>query len=293
MSDVNPGKPVNGDRLQRDIMERTLIHGAVSTRYLEAGEGPVLLLIHGSGPGVSARANWQGTLASELAKRYRVIAPDVLGFGATAAPADIEFSHDARVSHVIDFMTAMGIESFAMIGNSMGGAIALSVAHRVPHRVTRMVLMGAVGTRFPITDALDRVWGYEASIASMRELMDLFAYDKGIVNEDLIRMRYEASLAPGILERYHAAFAAPRQRHVDAMALSDDALASITTPTLLIHGAQDRIIPLEATSLHMARTLPNADLVVLGRCGHWTQIERGAEFRRQVASFLDAPSTDL
>lgn len=122
---------------------------------------------------------------------------------------------------------------------------------------------------------------------AMRELMDLFAFDNRIVSDELIRLRYEASRAPGVLERYHAAFAAPRQRHVDAMALSDHDLANIQTPTLLIHGAQDRIIPLESTSLHMARTLPNADLVVLGRCGHWTQIERGEAFRRHIAAFLN------
>jgi pimeloyl-ACP methyl ester carboxylesterase len=270
------------------IVEKTVDHNGISTCYLEAGAGPVLLLIHGSGPGVSARANWQGTLDSDLADHFRIIAPDVLGFGATAAPADTPFNHDQRVRHIIDFVTALGIDAFAMVGNSMGGAVALGVAHRVPERVTRMVLMGAVGTRFPITDALDRVWGYEASMDAMRELMALFAFDDRIVSEDLIRLRYEASRAPGVLERYHAAFAAPRQQHVDAMALSDHDLAGIRTPTLLIHGAQDRIIPLEPTSLHMVRTLPNADLVVLGRCGHWTQIERGAEFRRQIAAFLNA-----
>jgi 2-hydroxymuconate-semialdehyde hydrolase len=271
----------------KEIIEHTLEHDGVSTRYLEVGAGPVLLLIHGSGPGVSARANWQGTMTSELADRFRIIAPDVLGFGGTEAPDDMAFSHDARVSHLIDFMTALGADSFAMVGNSMGGALALSIAHRIPDRVMRMVLMGAVGTSFPITDALDRVWAYEASMASMRELMDLFAYDTSFVNDELIRLRFEASRAPRVLERYHAAFAAPRQRHVDAMALSDAQLAGIVTPTLLIHGAQDQIIPLEATSLHMVRTLPNADLVVLGRCGHWTQIERGEAFRQQVASFLD------
>ncbi|OVZ59973.1 hypothetical protein CDO44_10435 [Pigmentiphaga sp. NML080357] len=270
------------------IQERHIRHDGYVTNYLETGDGPPLLLIHGSGPGVSARANWQSTLASELANDFRIIAPDVVGFGATTVADSFCYTHEARVDHMLRFMSALDLERFSMVGNSMGGAVALGLAAKAPQRIRRMVLMGPVGTRFPITDTLDRVWGYQASIDEMRQLMDMFAFDRGLVSDDLIRLRYEASLVPGVLERYHAAFAAPRQRHVDAMALTDAQLAQIHTPTLLIHGAQDRIIPLEATSLHMVRTMPNADLVVLGRCGHWTQMERGQAFRQQVSAFLQS-----
>jgi pimeloyl-ACP methyl ester carboxylesterase len=269
------------------LEQRHLEHDGISTAYLEAGKGPPLLLIHGSGPGVSARANWEGTMRSHLAERYRIIAPDVVGFGQTKTADGYTYTHAARIGHMIKFMDAMSVERFSMIGNSMGGAVALGIARAIPQRITSMVLMGAVGTRFTITENLDRVWGYQASMEEMRTLMNLFAYDKSILNDALIKLRYEASLVPGILERYHAAFAAPRQRHVDEMALSDDELKTIATPTLLIHGANDQIIPLEETSLRMVRSMPNADLVVLGRCGHWTQIERADEFRRQAGNFFD------
>jgi pimeloyl-ACP methyl ester carboxylesterase len=149
-----------------------------------------------------------------------------------------------------------------------------------------MVLMGSVGVQFPIGPGLEQVWGYTPSLANMAELVSLFAHDSGLMTDELVRLRYEASAAPGVQERYAEAFAAPRQRHADAMALTEGELRGIRTPTLLIHGAQDAIVPLEATSMRLVRLLPDADLVVLGRCGHWTQIERAPAFQRAVRDFF-------
>lgn len=271
------------------IEDRVVEHDGFTTNYLEEGEGPPVLLIHGSGPGVSARANWQGTLDSAVADHHRLLAPDVVGFGDTATPPGTALDHDARVEHLAGFMTAMGIERFAIVGNSMGGALALALAHRYPDRVERMILMGAVGISFPINPELDEVWGYEPSVDAMERLIRLFAFDQSLVKPEIVEMRYEASIVPGVQERYSEAFAAPRQRHVDAMALPEDALASITTPTLLIHGAVDRVVPLEETSLRLVRLLPNSELLVFARCGHWTMIEKARDFQRAVSEFLDRP----
>jgi 2-hydroxymuconate-semialdehyde hydrolase len=267
-------------------------HDGFRTAYHDVGDGPPVLLVHGSGPGVSALANWRGTLASPLARDHRLVAPDVAGFGGTST--DEELTHETRVRHLVGFLDALGLDRVDVVGNSMGGALALALAHRHPERVRRMVLMGTVGITFPIPDGLDRVWGYEPSLEAMAELVGLFAHDRDLVGPDLVRLRYEASIVPGVHERYAAAFAAPRQRHVDAMALSEDELRGITAPIRLLHGAEDRVIPLEATSLRLVRQLPHADLVVFSRCGHWTQIERAADFEREVAAFFDdtAFSTD-
>ncbi|WP_214366311.1 alpha/beta fold hydrolase [Pseudonocardia sp. H11422] len=260
----------------------TSYHDVGSHRH--GGGRPPLLLVHGSGPGVSALANWRGTLASPLAEDHRLIAPDVAGFGRTHT--DRELTHETRVRHLIGFLDALGLDRVDVVGNSMGGALALALAHRCPARVRRMVLMGTVGIGFPLSDGLDRVWGYEPSIEAMGELVELFAHDRDLVGPDLVRMRYEASIAPGVHERYAAAFAAPRQRHIDTMALSEEELRTIETPIRLLHGAEDRVIPLEATSLRLVRLLPRADLVVFSRCGHWTQIERASDFVRELATFF-------
>ena len=265
-----------------------LRHGEFETAYLESGDGPPVVLIHGSGPGVSGRANWQGTMScsSLLAARHRLIAPDVVGFGQTTSDPGVPLTHQTRVRQLIGFLEASGLGPVDLVGNSMGGGLALAIAYRRPDLVRRMALMGSVGVQFPITPELDRVWGYTPSLSNMAALVGLFAHDPGLMTDELIRLRYEASKAPGVHERYAEAFAAPRQRHVDAMALTDDQLRGIHTPTLLLHGAQDAVIPLESTSLALVRLLPDADLIVFGRCGHWTQIERAPAFQRAVRDFF-------
>lgn len=263
-------------------------HAEFETAYLDSGRGSPIVLIHGSGPGVSGRANWQGTMScsSLLAARHRLIAPDVVGFGETSADPGVPLDHETRVRQLIGFLEACALGPVDVVGNSMGGGLALAIAHRRPDLVRRMVLMGSVGVRFPIGPGLDRVWGYTPSLANMTELVGLFAHDPGLMTDELIQLRYEASAAPGVQERYAEAFAAPRQRHADAMALTKDQLGEIRTPTLLLHGAQDAIVPLEATSLQLVRLLPDADLIVFGRCGHWTQIERSPAFQRAVRDFF-------
>lgn len=272
-----------------DLGSARVRHGEFDTHYLQTGTGRPVLLIHGSGPGVSGRANWQGLLRSGLPSGGRLLAPDVIGFGRTRRSGDGPPDHDSRVRQLVGFLDALGLGPVDVVGNSMGGGLALALAHRHPERVRRMVLMGTVGIGFPITPGLDRVWGYTPStLRNMAEVVSMFAYDQALITDDLVRLRFEASAVPEVREPYEAAFAAPRQRHLDAMALSEDELRTVTTPTLLVHGRDDRIIPLAATSLRLVEILPAADLVVFSRCGHWTQIERAEDFRRQVDGFFAA-----
>lgn len=138
---------------------------------------------------------------------------------------------------------------------------------------------------FEITSGLDRVWGYTPSVEQMRGLLDLFAYDRSRVDDALARLRYEASVRPGVQEAYAAMFPAPRQRWVDAFACDPNALRALPHETLIVHGREDRVIPL-ACSLRYAELVPRAQLHVFGHCGHWTQIEHADRFNRLVADFL-------
>lgn len=264
---------------------RTVDVGGLATHYHDEGDGPVVLLIHGSGPGVTAHANWRMVLP-ELSKDFRVIAPDVLGFGHTEIPAGVSYDIETWLCHIIGFLDALGVDRCAVVGNSFGGALALHLAARQPHRVDRLVLMGSVGISFPITDGLETAWGYEPSPEAMRELLDRFAYSDGLVGDDLVRTRYEASLRPGVQEAYAAMFPAPRQAAVDALALDESKLSGIDCDVLLVHGRDDRIIPVEV-SRRLANRLPRAGLHVIPECGHWVQIEKADEFRTLVRTFLD------
>ena len=258
--------------------------GALKTNYHDVGQGFPVLMIHGSGPGVSAWANWR-LVIPELARSQRVIAPDMVGFGFTERPAGFVYGMDAWVQQAVDFLDALGIAQADLVGNSFGGGLSLALAIRHPHRVRRLVLMGAAGVDFPITEGLDAVWGYEPSFENMRRIMDVFAYDRGLVTDELARLRYEASIRPGFQESFAAMFPAPRQRWVQSLASPEEQIAQLPHETLIIHGRDDQVIPLE-NSLRLSQLISKSQLHVYGQCGHWTQIEHSARFGKLVGDFL-------
>ena len=258
--------------------------GGLMTNYHDMGSGFPVLMIHGSGPGVSAWVNWR-LVMPELSKHRRVLAPDMAGFGFTERPEGMVYNMDAWVDQAIAFIDALDLPQVDLVGNSFGGALALALTIRRPERIRRLVLMGAVGVSFPITPALDAVWGYEPSFENMRSIMDVFAYDRGLINDELAKLRYEASIRPGFHESYASMFPAPRQRWVDALASSEADIARIDKETLIIHGREDQVIPLD-NSLRFANLISRSQLHVFGRCGHWTQIEHAARFARLVGDFL-------
>lgn len=256
----------------------------IATNYHRSGSGPVVLLVHGSGPGVSAFANWRLTMPG-LAERFDVIAPDIVGFGFTDRPEGFEYSLDAWRTHLLGFADALGLDTFSIVGNSFGGGLAISMAANAPERVERLVLMGACGVSFRITDGLDRVWGYEPSLATMRGLLDIFAYDPAFATDELAELRYAASVRPGFQESFAAMFPAPRQRWVDALATPEAVIADLPHRTLIVHGRDDKVIPLE-NAYRLLALIDDSQLHVFGRCGHWTQIEHAEEFTALVGDFL-------
>ncbi len=258
--------------------------GDCTINYHDQGQGEAILLIHGSGPGVTAWANWRGVIPA-LAERARVIAPDMLGFGYTRCPMDRPLDPDAWVAQLVGLLDALDIQKVSVVGNSFGGAIALAFALRHPQRVSRLVLMGAAGLSFPLTAGLDKVWGYQPSLEAMRELMQVFAYDHSIITDDLVRMRFEASIRDDVQSRFAQLFPAPRQQGIEMLAVDEQALRQLPQPTLIIHGRDDQVIPLEASE-RLLRLIPHAQLHVFGECGHWVQIERAAAFSRLLIDFL-------
>jgi len=258
--------------------------GGFTTNYHDRGEGAPVLLLHGSGPGVSAWANWR-LVIPHLAENFRVIAPDIVGFGFTERPDGISYDMDTWLKHALDFLDAMEIEQAHVIGNSFGGSLAVALAIRAPQRVSRLALMGSVGLEFELTEGLDLTWGYTPSIESMRRLLDLFAYDRSLVNDELAQLRYEASIRPGVQESYAAMFPAPRQDGIRKICSAEADVKNIEHETLIIHGRDDRIIPVSASE-HLFRCIKNSQLHIFGNCGHWTQIEHNRRFNQLVTDFL-------
>lgn len=259
--------------------------GNFLTNYHDNGEGFPVVMVHGSGPGVTAWANWR-LVMPELAKDRRVIAPDMLGFGYTERPAGVVYSKEHWVQQLKDLFDALDVKQADLVGNSFGGSISLAFAIAYPERVRRLVLMGSVGVPFEITEGLNNVWGYEPSFENMRKLMDTFAYSRELVNDELAELRYQASIRPGFQESFAAMFPAPRQRWVDALVSPEQKIRELKQPTLIIHGREDQVIPMD-TSLKLFELIQHAQLHVFGESGHWAQIEHSARFAKLLRDFFN------
>jgi 2-hydroxymuconate-semialdehyde hydrolase len=266
------------------LTPETIAAGGITTAYLQAGSGDPVLMLHGSGPGVSATANWQHTIPV-LAEKFHVLAPDIVGFGGTERPTDIVYSLRTWTDHVWAFLDAHGIEKTAIVGNSLGGRIALQMATDRPDRISRMILMGSPGVGMTPTEGLAALRAYEPSYDAMRALLrNYFAVNAAHITDELVAIRYEASLADGAHEAYRAMFFDPRHNGSE-LGITEDEVSAITTPALLVHGREDKVVQL-SVSVTMLGLLPNADLHVFSHCGHWTHIERADEFSALVCDFL-------
>jgi len=274
------------------IKSKFITINGINTHYHEEGTGnEKIILIHGSGPGVSALANWR-LVIPRLSESYQVFAPDIIGFGETDKLANQDYNINLWVEHLISFIEAVSDEPVYLVGNSFGGALSLHIAYHRPDLVKKLILMGSVGTKHQISEGLDRVWGYEPSLESMKDLIKLFSYNQEAANnEELVRMRYEASIRPDVKEAFSAMFPEPRQKKLDEMALEDEQIRKIETQTLIFHGLNDQVIPIEETSYRLIQLLPHAELHVFNECGHWTQIEKTEPFIDAILNFIKVPST--
>lgn len=280
-----------------DVTHRRVKTGRYETYVYRAGEGnrETILFIHGSGPGATAWSNWQFALPFFSEKGFDCIAPDMVGFGQTEHPSSPPRGMRAwmrlwvdQLKHLLD---ALDIRQTHLVGNSLGGAIALHLLVEAPERIGRVVLMGPAGAPCKLTPELDRIWGfYDAnpSPGTMAQIIRWFAYDERIVEDQLDRisqMRFEAAMDPAVRRSYEAMFPAPRQQHLDDLVVPPASLRRIRHPVLLVHGREDPIVPIE-TSLYLARHIPRVRMMVYGQCSHWTQVEYRDSFHRLLLDFF-------
>ena len=268
----------------RPEIANSISTGTFSTNYHDLGSGFPIVFLHGSGPGVTAWANWNKVFPL-MKDTYRIIAPDLAGFGFTQRVEGAVYNMENWVTQVIELLDALNLDKVNLVGNSFGGALALSLVIRYPERINKLVLMGSMGVSFPITYGLDRVWGYQPSEANMAELLEIFTYDHSFATADLIKTRYESSIQPGFQESFSSMFPAPRQNSVESMTCAEADIKKILHEVLIIHGRDDQVIPLE-NSLNLLHLIEKSQLHVFGQCGHWTQIEHTAGFVELLLNFF-------
>ncbi len=258
--------------------------------YNDAGEGEVVLMVHGSGPGATGWANFHRNVDPLVAAGYRVILMDCPGFGRSSSSVSDEPRFDLTGRAIGQLMDALDIDQAHMIGNSMGGGSVLAYARHHQRRVGKMVLMGAAGvgpysvfTPVPMEGIglLMKLYA-EPSMENLRNMLDVFVYDSSKLTEELITLRHEAILAnPHHLENF-------LESHKLAKGVMGDYsadLANIPNPTLITWGRDDRFVPVD-WGLKMLQLMPDSRLHVFSQCGHWAQWEHADAFNRMVVDFL-------
>jgi pimeloyl-ACP methyl ester carboxylesterase len=257
----------------------------LSIHYREVGQGPPLVMLHGTGPGASGWSNFRLTVPS-FEGDHRVIVPDLPRYGQSSK-VPITGPRLTVLSKVIrGFLDRLGVERADFIGNSMGGQVAMKLAIDSPERVRRLVAIGSpplrgssMGPTPPDGIRLIEAYykGSGPSLEKMRALLQAIVYDQRFLTEEIIRDRYDASIDPDTI----AANAGPMWEKEDL----EGQLDRLTAPVLLIWGQDDRFAHLDV-ALRMVRELGNARLLVFSRCGHWAQVEHAAEFNSAVRTFL-------
>lgn len=262
----------------------------------ESGDAgtPTIVFLHGSGPGATGLSNWEAALG-EFGDRYHCLAPDIVGFGDSShpnpPPAGMVAFTDLRADAVLGLLDALGIERCTFVGNSMGGMITLTIALRAPERVERIVLMGSGGAPIPPTPELIQMITFydDPSATSMAALMRAFVHDPAMFGDELDAIaaaRLPRAIRDDVRRSHLATFdmsAGPPVR------FEPERLATLDLPVLVVHGRDDRLIPYQA-ALYFLEHLPDADLHVFARCGHWTQIEHPDRFHATLSAFLTTRS---
>jgi 2-hydroxy-6-oxonona-2,4-dienedioate hydrolase len=255
--------------------------------YNEAGSGHPVIMLHGGGPGASAWSNFSQNITA-LAEMFRVIGMDMPGWGKSDPVTPTDRDGGLAIQLLMD---ELGIEKAAVVGNSMGGAATLSFAARNPDRVTHVVTMASapVGGLNPsffsaggMTEGSKvlRETLADPSAENFSRLVKIMVYDSSFATPELMEERAASAKANPIhLENFRK----PGGAHSPADTF--ERLAQVTAPALIIHGRDDRVVPLEI-SLRLATVLPNSTLVVFNHCGHWAQVEHANKFNWMLSDFI-------
>jgi pimeloyl-ACP methyl ester carboxylesterase len=277
--------------LSHDATSRTVDTARGTLHYHEAGEGPPLLLLHGSGPGVSGWANFRDNLPV-FAEHFRTLVLDFPGFGKSYSTERNPMA--AALPSVLDFLDAMSLGALPVLGNSMGGNIAATLASAHPERVSRLVTIGGIG--LPVFGAappegikLLVQFVEDPTRERLRTWMESMVHDTVLLTDEFFELRWEAASDPAALADVRKLFnarslLAMRDRATGA-GRHIESLTKIQAPTLITWGRDDRVTPLDGALLPM-RLIPKAELHVFYDCGHWAMIERKDEFESTVLAFL-------
>jgi pimeloyl-ACP methyl ester carboxylesterase len=273
-----------------DYERRTVVVDGLVTGYLEAGAGEPVVLLHGGEFGASAELGWERTIGA-LSARYRVLAPDMLGYGDSAKVHDFVDGRGARIRHVARFCELLDVNGAHFVGNSMGAINLLTDATSdspvLPVRSLTLLCGGGEIQRNAHADAL---YDYDASLEGMRRIVTALFLDPAYAaDEQYVKRRHESSTAPGAWE----AVAAARFRRPGAMPPPSPSTARayerITVPTLVVEGGGDKLLP-PGWAADVAGGIAGARSEVIDDAGHCPQLERPEMVNALILEFFEGTS---
>lgn len=270
--------PATATGFTADSTSRTIELGGARLHYHDAGEGPVLLCIHGGAPGAYGWGNFGENVAA-LAEHFRVLVVDLPGYGRSE-PIDLSSGrYSPMVDRFIEMLDALGIEKANVVGLATGGAVAALMAVRYAERVDRLVLVSAAGG-LPLFSVLPsegqkHIRGYFSgegpSLDRMRKYLEVMLYDQSLVTDELVDDRYRASLV-----------GAPAESGPMEQVWSE--LHRIKCPTLVIWGRDNRVQGYD-NALFMLSRIPDVEVHIFGKTGLLVPFERAARFNGLVRDF--------
>jgi pimeloyl-ACP methyl ester carboxylesterase len=269
--------------VKKSYSEHDVLAGGCQTHYAEAGVGEPLLLLHSVQPGVNGVLEYRNNIDT-LSQHFRVIVPDLMGFGKTSLPNyTITNVSEAYTAHILAFMDVLGLDKAHLAGNSRGGLVAVAVAAQHPERVGRIVLLANAGggvTKEYFEKQMEAYASFRPTPDQIRTSLAASFYNpERVVPPDL----FEQFCANGIVQysRYDAVGGLPN----DVPDLRP-ALAATKHPILYVFGANDQRWPPVHDGLDVFLNTPGAKYYITQDCGHHPQTEKPAEVNPIMTAFL-------
>jgi len=260
------------------------VAGDYDIRIADDGEGPVVVFIHGSGPGASGASNFRDNWPAFVAAGYRVILPDLIGYGASSKPEGIDYTLQLFTDTLYDALRQHGIEKASLVGNSLGGGVAIQMTLDHPEFAERLVLMapGCIeeqASYFTMPGIAKMVSGFGSPDFNLEG-------QKRLVS-NLVHPDFAPRIPQALVEER---FAVARTQPKDVLARMrtpnlGPRLGELKQPILVMWGLQDEFCP-ESGARHFLDAGCNVRTMTFNHVGHWVQVERADEFNRHSLEFL-------
>jgi pimeloyl-ACP methyl ester carboxylesterase len=268
------------------LTRKTILVDGLATSYLEAGQGDPVVLLHGGEFGAGAELGWERNIAA-VAAHYRVLAPDMLGFGQSAKVIDFNDGRGIRIRHIARFCEILDIGSAHFVGNSMG-AINLFVdsTSESPLLPARSLVTICGGGDIQRNEYSAALYDYDATLDGMRRIVEALFYDPSYPADDAyVQRRYESSITPGAWESLAAARFRRPGLEPPPMPSSKRSYDRITVPTLVVEGECDKLLP-AGWAAKIAEQIPSGRSVVIPQAGHCPQIEQPSVVNHVLVDFF-------